>query len=200
MSVLYLIRHPQTRVDLSAPAHTWHLSDEGHAQVEALAEARFWARVAAIYPSEERKAVLPAEIIAARYGLPVRPLPMFNEVNRGAYTAPDRAAYQAAVEAFFSRPEESVHGWETASSALTRFRSGVEMALAGPEEGESLAGIGHGLALTLYMAHLRGEEPSAALMAPWRALGFGAVAAVERATLRPLTDFVAALYVGLPEV
>ncbi len=195
MSLLYLIRHPHTQVDPRLPAHAWDLSDAGRAQVKALVGAPFWSHVATIYPSQERKAIVPAERAAVRHGLPVRPLAALNEVDRRAYTAPDRAAYEAAVAAFFARPAASHRGWETAAAALARFQGGIADLLTRHDESESVAIIAHGLVLTLYMAHRRGEAPS---MDGWRALGFGAVAAVDRAALRPLTDFLPAPYAGLP--
>ncbi len=196
MPLLYLIRHPHTQVDLNTPVAEWDLSPEGRAQVEALIAAPFWRHVAALYPSAERKAIQPAERVAAYGGQPVRPLSALNEVDRSAYSAPDQAAYVAAVEAFFAHREERYRGWETAAAALARFQAGIADVLARHDEPESAAVITHGLVLTLYVAHRRGEAPSPTW---WRGLGFCTVAAVDRATQRPLTEFLPAPYSGLPQ-
>lgn len=194
MPLLYLIRHPHTQVDLSTPVAAWRLSDAGRAQTGALAAARFWEHVAAVYPSTEPKAIRPAEA-AARPGTPVIPLADLAEVDRTAYTAPDMDAYTAAVAAFLAGPDTSIHGWETAAHALARFRRGMADALSRHAETDTLAVITHGLVLTLYTAHLRGEPPS---FAWWQVLDFAAVCAVDRATMQPLTGFLTAPYADLP--
>ncbi|MBN1965235.1 MAG: histidine phosphatase family protein, partial [Anaerolineae bacterium] len=107
MSILYLVRHPHTRVDLKTPAQAWGLSETGRSELDALLAAPIWPYIAALYPSTEGKARQPAERIAERYGLPVRPLAALGEVDRHAYTAPDQASYAAAVAAFFAQPEAS---------------------------------------------------------------------------------------------
>jgi broad specificity phosphatase PhoE len=132
---------------------------------------------------------------ATRYGLTWRPVATLGEVDRRAYVAPDQATYEAAVAAFFARPEASPYGWETAAAALSRFRTALEGLLARHAPEESLAVVSHGLVLSLYEAHLRGEPPS---LERWRALPFCAIAAVERALLKPVTGFLPAPYAGLP--
>lgn len=195
MPLLYLIRHPRTQVDLSAPADTWGLSAEGEAQTAALLAAPFWRQVAAIFPSTERKAILPAEAAGARYGIPVKPIADLREVDRSAYSPPDQPGYETAVAAFLTQPAASAHGWETASAALERFQRGIKSALAQVGAADNAAIVAHGLVLSVYMAHLRGEAPS---LARWKALGFCTVAAVDRATMQLLADFTPAPYNSLP--
>ena len=195
MSIVYLIRHPHTCVDLSRPAAEWDLDETGEAELAALLDAPFWPSLAALYASGERKAIRVAEGAADRYGLAWESLAGLGEVNRAAFTAPDRAAYETAIAALFAWPEVSVGGWESAGEAVRRFRRTLGEALARHAPGDSLAVVAHGLVLSLCLADLRREAPS---LARWRALDFGAVVALDRETLRPLSDFLAAPYAGLP--
>jgi len=48
--------------------------------------------------------------------------------------------------------------------------------------GQSLAVVAHATVLTLYAARLRGAAPR---YDDWRAIGFAAIMAVDRASLRP---------------
>lgn len=196
MPLLYLIRHPHTRVDLDTPAAAWDLSDAGRAQLTALVAAPFWRHVAAVYSSDQRKAAEAAAMVADHYRLKATALPALDEADRSAYTAPDVASYQAAVAAFFAHPETSYRGWETAASTLARFQAGIADVLARHAESESVAVVTHGLNVTLYIAHRRGQAPS---LDWWRSLGFCTVAAVDRATRQPLTEFLPAPYSGLPQ-
>ena len=88
MSIVYLIRHPHTCVDLSRPAAEWDLDEAGEAELAALLDAPFWPSLAALYASGERKAIRVAEGAADRYGLAWESLAGLGEVNRAAFTAP----------------------------------------------------------------------------------------------------------------
>jgi broad specificity phosphatase PhoE len=195
MSLIYLIRHPHTAVDLSMPAETWNLSAEGCRQLADLLQAPIWPHVTAIYPSQERKAIVPAKEVALRYRLNVIPRAAFGEVDRGACTPPDRAGYEAAVAAFFADPDGHPHGWEPASAVLERMLLEMDRVLSWHHADESIAIVGHGLALTVYMAHLRGVAPT---LDDWRAIGFCTIATIRRETMGVLTGFIPAPYAGLP--
>ena len=149
MPIVYLIRHPHTRVDLSRPAPEWDLDEAGEAELAALLDAPFWPSLAAVYASAECKAIRVAKGAADRYGLAWESLAGLGEVNRAAFTAPDRAAYETAIAALFAWPEVSVGGWESAGEAVRRFRRTLGEALARHAPGNSLAVVAHGLVLSL---------------------------------------------------
>ncbi len=195
MSLLYLIRHPQTQINLAIPAANWQLSQEGLRQTAALLEAPFWRAVHTVYPSRELKAVAAAKEAALRYNIPVIPRSAFGELNRSAYMAPDQEAFEAAAATCFAHPMESVRGWETGAAALARFQQEIEQVLSWHDAGQAVAVVSHGLVLTFYTAGLQGRPPDLDI---WRAIPFGGVAAVDRATMRLLTPFVAAPYDSLP--
>ncbi len=195
MSLIYLVRHPHTAVNLAIPAEAWDLSSEGRHQLEQLIDVPIWAHVSAIYPSRERKAIIPAEAAARHYRLPVRPRSALGEVDRHRYTAPDRDTYDDAVATFFASPASHPHGWEPAAAARSRFAAGVQRILARHDADESIAIIAHGVVLTVYMAQLRGINPT---LDYWRSVGFCTIAAVDRRTMQPLTDFCPAPYKNVP--
>lgn len=192
--LLYLIRHPHTQPDPARPASQWRLSDRGEAQVRALVDLPLWSRVTALYTSQEYKTTVVGEAVHAARRLPFIPLADLGEAQRDRWLG--GAAFEAAQEAFLARPADPpVPDWEPADVARRRFVAAMDGILRQHPAGESLAVVSHATVLTLYTAHLAGEAPT---HERWRAIGFMAIMAVDRATLRPLTPFLTAPYEGLP--
>jgi broad specificity phosphatase PhoE len=193
--VLYLIRHPHTRLDPAVPSSAWGLSATGSAQVSALADAPFWPGVTAIYTSDQPKTTVVGKALRAAHGIPHRVVPNLREAARDTWLEPE--VFQAAQRALFADPDvRPATGWESAQEAAIRFSAAMDRILTQHPAGESLAVVSHATVLTLYAAHLRGVPPD---YDQWQQIGFAAVLAVDRATLRPLTDFVTAPYEGLPK-
>lgn len=191
---LYLVRHPHTQPNPAVPASRWRLSETGRAQVFALLDAPFWARVAAVYTSDHYKAAVVGQLAAPRYDLPHHVIPGLAEAQRDRWAG--REAFLAAQARFFAEPDRApLPGWESASAARERFCAAMDAVLAGHPAGESLVVAAHGTVLTLYYAHLRAAPPS---MDFWRSIGFAAVQAVDRATMQPVTGYLTAPYAGLP--
>lgn len=194
MPFLYLIRHPLTQPDPALPASQWRLSAAGQAQVRALVAAPLWAGVAAIYTSAEHKAAAVGEAVHRAHGIPWTAVAALGEAQREAWLDPP--AFEAAQRAFFARPQVApAPGWEPARAAQGRFIAALERILAGHLPGEALAVVAHASVLALAVAHLRGEPPT---YDAWRAIGFAAIMAVDRAARRPLTPFLDPPYAGLP--
>ncbi|MBC8075843.1 MAG: histidine phosphatase family protein, partial [Chloroflexales bacterium] len=84
--------------------------------------------------------------------------------------------YEQIVFQVFAAPDRSVEGWEPAGDVLHRMLAVLnEVSAARPEQ--SVALVGHGLALSLLLADLQGlPHPS---LAAWRAIPFAAVAAID---------------------
>ncbi len=70
--LLYLVRHSGVTVRPERPGAEWHLSQEGRAAADALADEPHWAELPAIHTSPEPKASATAQRIAARHGMPLR--------------------------------------------------------------------------------------------------------------------------------
>lgn len=194
MAWLYLIRHPHTRQDPEQPASSWDVSERGRAEIAALVAAPFWHSVAAVYTSPQRKAALVGEAVAAAHGLPHTIVADLTEAGRDRWLAGEN--FGAVQHAFFTQPDVSpVEGWESARSALVRFDAAMAGILAGQTPDQSLAVVAHASVLTLYVARLRSEAPT---LAAWRAIGFAAVLAPPRKSLRPVGTFVTAPYTSVP--
>jgi len=195
MPLLYLIRHPHTRASPRVPPSAWGLSSAGEEQLWALVRAPFWANVSAVYTSPQIKTRVVGEAVQALYDLPVRIVTGLDEARREVWLAPEE--FEAAQRAFLANPERTpVHGWESADAARQRFAAAVGALCGRHAPDESIALVTHATVLTLYLAHLRGEP---ARFADWQQIGFAEVLALDRATMRPLTEFLAAPYDDLPQ-
>ena len=69
---LYLVRHSGVTVRPERPGAEWHLSQEGRAAADALADEQHWTELDAIHTSPEPKASSTAPRIAAPHSLPIR--------------------------------------------------------------------------------------------------------------------------------
>lgn len=194
MPYLYLIRHPLTHVDPTRPSAEWDLSEQGHQQADALLEAPFWKGVAALFSSEQMKALGPARMIGERYGIPVTPVRGIAEVRRDKQVYRTNTSHQLILQEFFKFPDKEIEGWESADSALKRFtQSAQEIVKKHPNE--SIALLSHGTILTLYTANLDQQPPT---LARWIKIGFATVATVDPVTNRLLTPFEGPPYAGIP--
>lgn len=124
--------------------------------------------VAAIYCSAEQKAIDGAEMLSAALGLPFSIVAALGENDRSATGYLPKTEFEAAANAFFARPRESIRGWERAIDAQARIRSAVE------QIGSTAPGVGpivivsHGGVGTLLLCDLKGvpisrleEQPGA---------------------------------------
>lgn len=194
MPILYLVRHPHTRVDPSQPASRWGLSDRGRAEVRTLVALPLWASVSHVYTSSQPKTTLVGTAVQQAHSIPFTVNNALDEAQRDGWLGTD--AFEAAQRAFFVEPESTpVAGWESAHAAQTRFLAAMDGILRQHPPGESLAVVSHGTVLTLYAAHVRGVPPT---FDDWQQIGFAAIMAVDRATLQPLTPFLPAPYDTLP--
>lgn len=158
MSRLVLVRHSAPEMLVGVPAREWHLSAEGRRRCGPLSERLARYQPSVLASSVEPKAVETAELVAARFGLPVTRAEGLHEHERDRVTSLDQATFQAQIAAFFAHPEELVLGKETASQALARFRAGLERVLRAHPDGDALV-VAHGTVMTLYVAEALGIEP-----------------------------------------
>lgn len=194
MPYLYLIRHPRTHVDPSRQAHEWALSDQGRAQVNSLIEAPFWKTVAALYSSNQAKAMDPARAIGMRYDIPITSMPGLAEIRRGAEIYHSTGDYNSILDKFFSSPDFSIQGWERSGEALTRFQQAVDE-IIGQHPDKSVAVLSHGTILTLYTAMLEQQPPTLKL---WHQIDFASVCTVDIETMRLAAPFTPAPYDSVP--
>lgn len=157
MSAILFITHPEVVIDPSVPVPRWPLSPRGRERMEAFASALAGRRVAAVWSSDEEKAMNGAAILARRLGAPHRVDPALGENGREStgYIAPPE--FWEVVEQFFATPDESVRGWETARHAQDRIVAAMEWVAASEDEGVLIV-VSHGGVGALLTAHLQRVE------------------------------------------
>ncbi len=151
-----LITHPNVQIDPAVPVPRWPLSEKGRARMHKGLAQPWVAGIQAIYCSTEQKAIDGAQILADHLGLPFTQVEALGENDRSStgFLAPPE--FERMADAFFSRPTESVRGWERAVDAQRRMVQAVE-AIARAEGDREVAIVAHGAVGTLLYCHLAGE-------------------------------------------
>ncbi|MEM7534004.1 MAG: histidine phosphatase family protein [Chloroflexota bacterium] len=169
---LYLVRHAHTQINPDTNAREWGLSEKGIVQAQKLLSHEFWEQVDHIFLSSEEKTFLTVQPVLETYDIPTTIDARFDELRRSGWTDD----YLAQVTEVFAHPDKSISGWDSATSALTRFRQGID-AIVNSHSHETVAVVGHGLTMSLYRAYLLGYEQ--VRVEEWQQLGFGTIAEVE---------------------
>ena len=156
MSTAYFITHPDVVIDPATPVVQWPLSQRGRMRMLNMLEHQWISRVGAIYCSTEQKAMDGAAIISEVLGIPYTTIPELGENDRSATGYLSEPEFDAVVDEFFRRPEESVRGWERAVDAQRRIIAGTKAVLrAKPVDGD-VAIVAHGGIGALLLCHLAG--------------------------------------------
>jgi broad specificity phosphatase PhoE len=103
--------------------------------------------------SPEAKARETAELIASPLGLEVQLVDGLRETARRTVGWLEPDELERGIQALFDRPDEVVHGEESATAALARF----EAAVAGLPERAVV--VSHGTVISLYVAAKTGRDP-----------------------------------------
>ncbi|ADD42877.1 histidine phosphatase family protein [Stackebrandtia nassauensis] len=164
MTRIQLVRHAMPIVDARQPPWCWRLDAAAVAEAEALAD-----RLDAggrVVSSTETKAIDTARAITRRLGGDVVVDGDFGEVTRPAAFDPRHRDLAAAYLAGADHP-----GWEPREVVVARF----DAAIARHRDASTLVVVTHGMALSLWVAHVRGGD----VVASWRGLGFPDVVTVD---------------------
>jgi broad specificity phosphatase PhoE len=155
MATVHFITHPQVVIDPSVPVTEWPLSDEGIRRVGLLLQRPWLSTVRAVFSSAERKARDMARMMADLLGVPPAVIEALGENDRSATGYLPKRAFEAAADAFFARPTESVCGWERAVDAQRRIVQAVDRALALSPADADVAIVAHGGVGALLLCHLK---------------------------------------------
>jgi broad specificity phosphatase PhoE len=180
-NTLILIRHSQSQPQPDRPASQWPLTDTGRRRCIALAERLAAYAPDVIVTSRERKASTTGALIAARLALPVLVADRLHEHQREHTGWLSNSAFEQAVSAFFTRPNELVFGEETASQAGARFDAAVRDVLAA-HPGQTVALVSHGTVITLFVT----QHANVAALPFWKRLGMPALVVLSLPALRLL--------------
>jgi broad specificity phosphatase PhoE len=181
LNTLILIRHSQSQQEPERPASQWPLTEEGRRRCIALAERLATYSPDLIVTSRERKASETGALVAAHLGRPVETADGLHEHQREQVGWLSNQAFEQAVVAFFTRPDELVFGEETASQAGARFDAAVRAVLAA-HPGQNIAIVAHGTVITLFLAQHAGVAP----LPFWSSLGMPAIVALALPELKLL--------------
>jgi len=181
MTQLYLIRHAHTQMTGDV-ADRWSLSEKGRREAGILARQDFWRKVTMVLSSPEPKARQTARPAVRRWGIPFKVADCLHELRRPRLIR----NYQQVIARFFSNPEQSIAGMETASQAAERItRCLKELVAAHP--GQTMAVVSHGLVLTLFLAQLDNRWPT---VSEWRAVPFTGLITVDTNTWHPIKNWL----------
>lgn len=161
MATVLVVTHPEVLVEPATPVPQWRLSARGVDRMRVFASSPPVAAVRSIWCSNETKALDAAAVLAAELSAPVRTEADLHENDRSAtgYLPPDQ--FEAMADAFFTRPEEGVRGWERAVDAQARMVAAVHRILATAPAGD-VAIVTHGAVGTLLLCKMLGEPISRA--------------------------------------
>jgi uncharacterized protein YhfF/broad specificity phosphatase PhoE len=156
MSQVIYITHPEVVIDPDIPVPQWPLSAVGAERMRLFSRNPALGGAKCVWCSTQTKAQLGARILGEALNLPVVELQELGENDRSStgYVAPPR--FWELVDVFFSRPDESVEGWENARHAQARTMQAIDHVIANSPEGDILI-VGHGGVGRLALASLRGE-------------------------------------------
>src|SRR5688572_1679509 len=107
---IYFITHPDVVIDPAIPVPRWPLSERGRSRMQCLRKRAWMAYVAAIYCSTEQKAIDGAAILAEALGMPFYQMAALGENDRSATGYLPKGEFDTTVDAFFTRPGESIRG------------------------------------------------------------------------------------------
>jgi broad specificity phosphatase PhoE len=183
MADILFITHPEVVIDPAVPVPEWPLSPIGRARMERFANDPILTGVRSIFSSGERKAIDGAAILSERLGIAPRIAEALGENDRSAtgYIAPPE--FWEVVDAFFSRPTESIRGWERAVDARDRIVDAVRGVAQMAPSGD-IAIVAHGGVGSLLVAHLSGAETARDYAQPHGGGGCYFVIDRERLALR----------------
>ena len=146
---IVFVTHAQVEIDPHRPVPTWPLNPLGRSRHEAFADHPVLRGIAAVYCSNERKALDGAEIHAARLGLVPKVVTSLGENDRSASGYLTQDAFEEMANAFFANPDQQVRGWESARAAQARIVAAVRT-LAELETGRGdILMVSHGAVGTL---------------------------------------------------
>jgi broad specificity phosphatase PhoE len=118
------------------------------------------SEITSIHCSNERKAIDTATILGEHLSLPISQHEDLGENDRSGTGFLPPAEFEVVATEFFSRPNESVRGWERALDAQDRILRAVQAIAAAEREPGAIAIISHGAVGTLLHCALAGNPIS----------------------------------------
>ena len=154
MSRVYFITHPEVVIDPRRPIPEWPLSERGIERMKAMLAQPWVDEIEVIYSSRERKAQDGARILAQHLDLNVSIVNELGENDRSSTGYLPTPEFEATVDQFFARPQESIRGWERSIDAQTRIVAAVQQIHRETHPERTIAIVAHGAVGALLLCHL----------------------------------------------
>lgn len=141
------------------------LNDQGRAQAAAAAQALSTIGITTIVSSDLTRAVTTAQELAQACGLPLTTDPRLQEINVGSWVGLDNAEVAEREPDFWTalaqgRDFRRSPTGETGAETAQRVSAAIQEWAQACADGETLAVVGHGLALRVSMLKLMGLDYS----------------------------------------
>ncbi len=177
---LVFIRHAKTKVDKQIPIEDWILTTEGFEQSQEVASIGDFQDADILISSKEEKSYLTLKPLADKLGKKIVKVSELGEIKRPNSEKLTLEEYEEMKVKIFQDLNYSNYGWETANSALSRFKQAIEK-IDNKHANKKIIICAHGTVMTLYFASLAGEMNN--LMKRWKGLEFGAVGIIKNNNL-----------------
>jgi len=151
---LYFLRHAETTIDSSLPAHEWSISHNGLQRARELAKSDVFGKIEGIVHSSEKKARQTADVFAEELAVDIYEIPELCELQRPHGGLLSNQEYRSLVRETLTDCDHTVPGWESGANALRRFVEGVKR-INIMFYSRNILVVSHGLVLTLYFCQLR---------------------------------------------
>ncbi|NHJ87050.1 MAG: histidine phosphatase family protein [Asgard group archaeon] len=155
-NIIIFLRHAETHIDKTTPAHKWNLTPMGYKTIKQLVEQDLFSNIDLIITSTELKSIETAKPFATKNNLKIVSYPELNEVTRSKSKVWSDNAYHNDVKQFFLKMDKSIDNWEIANSALNRIVTKFEL-IDTENENKKILIVSHGLLLTLLFSLLKNE-------------------------------------------
>jgi broad specificity phosphatase PhoE len=155
-SALIFLRHAETKKDETLLDEQWTITDAGKKSAEKMADTGVFDDVDVIISSNMKRAYQTAEPFAARLGEKIIRVPEFNEISRRKAKMINKKDYEAIKARMFVDLDFAPGGWETARSALSRFKKASEK-MDMKYENKKILIVTHGTVMSLFFASLQNK-------------------------------------------
>lgn len=173
---IIFVRHAKTKVDKNMPIEDWILTDDGEKCALELANDKELIDADILISSDEKKAYLTIEPLATKISKKIIKIKELGEIKRPNSEKLTSKEYEDMKVKVFSDLFFTEHEWETANSALMRFKEAVEK-IDKKYEKKKIIICAHGTVMTLYFACLQNQMDK--LFDRWHRLEFGKKGIVE---------------------
>ncbi|MDD9969015.1 MAG: histidine phosphatase family protein [Myxococcales bacterium] len=153
-TVLYLVRHAESRPDFTLPEADWPLSERGHSQAQELVPVLSALKIDVLYSSPYVRAMDTIKPAAARLGIGIRVHDDLRERELSKHGLGD--AFWPTVQRSWAERDFALQGCESYNDCQRRIVPAIH-GIAAAHPGRTIALASHGNALAVYLEHVHGS-------------------------------------------